>query len=99
MVFHLFERFFGTFGAPKDRIWGSSTKAHLVNLPLYHLLNISRLKMDSLKKKLQILHGSMAKKITGNLLVSQFYVIIPKNFQVYLEVSGLSGLESQSGPK
>jgi len=30
MVFHLFERFFGTFGAPKDRIWGSSTKAHLI---------------------------------------------------------------------
>lgn len=30
MVFHLFERFFGTFGDPQDRIWGNTTKGYLI---------------------------------------------------------------------
>lgn len=30
MVFHLFERFFGTYGNPKESLWGNKTQAYLV---------------------------------------------------------------------
>jgi len=72
MVFHLFERFFGTFGDPQDRIWGNTTKGYLVIPFQSHPSNFIRSKMVSLKKKLQISHGSMAKKITGNSMVPLF---------------------------
>ena len=95
MVFHLFERIFGTYGDPKNTFWQNRTSDYLVNSLRNAFIKI-RLKTVSLRKKLKLWHGSVVFKIMENFSV-QFFSVVFNHFRYSRWSLGILGWQTNLG--